>query len=85
MPCGRKPDDIFHNLDKWEQMKKGRMAFLLEQIEAEKELEVPTFLGRTAVRYGIREATTREYLRDWINAGCISVENNVIKFVKKLD
>jgi len=61
------------------------MAFLLDQIEAEKEIEVPTFLGRTAVRYGIRDTTTREYIRDWVNAGCIIVENNVIKFVKKLD
>lgn len=85
MPCGRKADNIFQNLDKWELMKQGRMAFLLDEIEAAKEMEVPRFLGYIAVKYGIREATGSEYLRDWVNAGCISVENNTIKFLKKLD
>jgi len=66
-------------------MKKGRMAFLLNEIEATKEIEIPKFLGSIAVKYGIREATGREYINDWLNAGCISVENNVITFVRKLD
>jgi hypothetical protein len=85
MPQNRKPDNMFPHLDKWEHMKRGRMAFLLEEIETAEEIEVSKFLGSIAVRYGIREATGREYIRDWINAGCISVENNVIKFLKKLD
>ena len=61
------------------------MAFLLEEIETAKEIDVPRFLGSIAVKYGIREATGREYIRDWVNAGCVSVESNVIKFVKKLE
>jgi hypothetical protein len=85
MPCGRKPNDIFPHIDKWEHMKRGRMAYLLDQIEAAKEIEVSKFLGSVAVKYGIREATGREYIRDWVNAGCISVENDKIKFVRKLD
>jgi hypothetical protein len=85
MPYGRKTDNIFQNLDKWEHMKQGRMAFLLDQIEAAGEIPVSEFLGYTAVKYGIREATGREYVRDWENAGCISVRNGVIKFVRKLD
>jgi hypothetical protein len=85
MPFGKKTDNIFQNLDKWEYMKQGRMAFLLDEIEAAKEIEVSKFLGVTAVKYGIREATGREYIRDWENAGCISVRNGVIKFVRKLD
>jgi hypothetical protein len=80
-----KSNDIFQHLDKWELMKQGRMASLLDEIEAAKEIEVNKFLGSIAVAHGIREATGREYIRDWVNAGCISVENNVIKFTKKLD
>jgi hypothetical protein len=85
MPCGRKPDNIFQDIDKWQRMKYGRMDFLLHEIETAKEIEVTKFLGRIAVKYGIREATGREYIRDWVNAGCISVENNKIKFLTKLD
>jgi|GEM_PF-3153503 len=85
MPCGRKPDNIFSNLDKWELMKKGRMDYLLDEIEAAKEIEVSKFLGLIAVKYGIREATGREYIRDWVNAECISLEKNTIKFLKRLD
>jgi hypothetical protein len=65
-------------------MKRGRMAYLLNEIEAVKEIEVNKFLGSIAVAHGIREATGREYIRDWVNAGCIAVENSTIKFVKKL-
>ena len=83
MPNDRKPNPIFDSLDKWEHMKQGRMAYLLNEIEAAKEIEVSKFLGSIAVCHGIREATGREYLRDWINYGCITVENNVIKFLRK--
>jgi hypothetical protein len=85
MPYVRKPNNIFDNLDKWEQMKQARMAFLLQEIEAAEEIEVPKFLGSIAVKYGIREATGREYIRDWVNAGCISIENNVISFVRRVE
>ena len=85
MPCGRKPDNIYPHIDNWERMKQGRMAFLLDEIEAAKKMEIRKFLGRTAVKYGIREATGREYIRDWVNAGCIAVENNTIRFLKKLN
>ena len=85
MPFERKPNDIFQNLDKWEKMKLGRMQSLLAQIEDMKKIEVCKFLGIIAVKYGIRETTGREYIRDWINAGCITVKDDVIYFVKKLD
>jgi hypothetical protein len=77
MPFGRKPDDIFQNLDKWEKMKLGRMKFLLDEIEVKKEIDAQSFLGYIVVKYGIREATGREYIRDWVNAGCIVVENDI--------
>lgn len=85
MPDDRKPDSIFNVIDIWQQKKYGRMAYLLNEIEAAKEIGVPKFLGSIAVKYGIREYTGREYLRDWVNAGCIAVDNNTIKFLKKLE
>lgn len=85
MVFGKKTDSIFQHIDKWEFMKQGRMASLLDEIEKAGEIEVNKFLGSIAVKYGIREATGREYIRDWVNAECITVENNVIKFTKKLD
>jgi NAD-dependent DNA ligase len=81
----RKHNEIYPHIDKWQHMKKGRMACLLDEIEAAKEMEMDRFLGSISVKHGIREDTGREYIRDWLNAGCISVEKNVIKFVRKLD
>jgi hypothetical protein len=72
-------------IDFWQMMKRDRMKFLLDEIQELGEVEVSKFLGLIAVKYGIRKATGEEYINDWINAGCITVVNNIIRFVKKLE
>lgn len=59
------------------------MRVLLEEIEKIKEISVAEFLSYIAVRYGIRRATGYEYLNDWVDGGYITIQDNVIKFVKK--
>jgi len=59
------------------------MKYLLEEIERKGEISVPKFLGTFAHKFGIRRVTVLEYLRDWIDAEYITIENNVIKFLKK--
>jgi hypothetical protein len=63
-------------------MKRGRMSALLEEIQNKKEMSVTEFLSYIAVKYGIRRATGQEYLRDWLDGGYITIERDVIRFVK---
>jgi hypothetical protein len=70
-------------LDRFQRMKHRRMKILLAMIERKGQMSITKFLGYVAVRYGIRRATAMEYLDDWSDVGCISVDNGIIKFVKK--
>jgi len=79
----KKCPSIYSNLDRFQKMKQIRMRVLLEEIEKIKEISVAEFLSYIAVRYGIRRATGYEYLNDWVDGGYITIQDNVIKFVKK--
>lgn len=59
------------------------MRILLDEIEKEGSVPIARFLSYVAVRYGIRRATAMEYLEDWSDGGYISLNNGIIKFVKK--
>jgi hypothetical protein len=74
---------MYPNLDRFQKMKLKRMSVLLQEIEKMSEIAVPDFLSYISVRYGIRRATGLEYLEDWSDGGYITINDNVIKFVKK--
>lgn len=80
-----KHKSILPHLDRLQEMKLGRMNFLLEEIEEKGSVPLKEFLGSIATSHGIRRTTGEEYLRDWIDAGCITVQKNTIHFVKKLE
>ena len=75
-------NSIYPHLDRFQFMTRGRMSALLEEIRSKKEMSVTKFLSYIAVKYGIRRATGQEYLRDWLDGGYITIEKDVIKFVK---
>jgi len=72
---------MYPHLDRFQIMKRERMRLLLEEIKEAGTIPVKKFLGSIAVHYGIRRATSWEYIRDYVDAGLITVENNVIKYV----
>ena len=59
------------------------MRALLEEIQKFGEISITEFLSYIAVRYGIRRATGFEYLDDWLDGGYITIQDNIIKFIKK--
>jgi hypothetical protein len=59
------------------------MRALLEEIEKLGQISVTEFLSYIAVRYGVRRKTGVEYLDDWVDGGYITIQDNIIKFVKK--
>jgi hypothetical protein len=59
------------------------MRALLEELQQFGEISVTEFLSYIAVRYGIRRATGFEYLDDWLDGGYITIQDNIIKFIKK--
>ncbi len=79
----RRLNPILPHLDKFQQMKQGRMKCLLQEIETLKEIHISKFLSYIAVRYGIRRDTGLEYIKDWCDGGYISVHNDIIKFIRK--
>ena len=74
---------MYPHLDRFQIMKLERMRVLLEEIKEAGTIPVTKFLGSIAVQYGIRRATAWEYIRDYVDAGHITVENNVIKYVEE--
>lgn len=76
---------MYPHLDRFQIMKKERMKNLLLELEEAKAIPVRRFLSMVAVNYGIRRTTALEYIRDWEDGGYISVEKNVIKFIKRPD
>lgn len=79
----KKPRTIFLHIDRFQQMKQERMRYLLEELEQNGETNLNEFLSHISIDYGIRRATGKEYLQDWIDAGCISIQGNKIKFLRK--
>jgi hypothetical protein len=80
--CGKCPS-IYSNLDIFQRKKQNRMRALLEEIEKLGQISLTEFLSYIAVRYGIRRTTGFEYLDDWVDGGYITIQDNIIKFVKK--
>lgn len=74
---------IYPNLDRFQRMKQGRMRALLEELAEIGEIPVARFLSYVSMRYGIRRTTAFEYLDDWLDGGCINIEDSIIRFVKK--
>ena len=74
---------MLHSLDIFQVKKRKRMMILLAEIEQMKRIPLKEFFSHVAVQYGIRRDTAVEYVEDWIDGGYISVENNVIHFIKK--
>jgi hypothetical protein len=79
----KKPRRIFLHLDRFQQMKQERMRCLLEELEQNGETNLNEFLSRISIDYGIRRNTGKEYIQDWLDAGCISIQGNKIKFLRK--
>lgn len=71
------------HLDRFQQMKRDRMRCLLEELERVKAMKIKDFLSHISINYGIRRATGEEYIRDWVDAGCVIVEGDTLKFVTK--
>jgi hypothetical protein len=85
MSEAKRPISILPVLDRFQIMKRGRMKFLLREIESAKEIGVSEWLSKIAVRYGIRRNTGIEYLNDWQDGGYITIENGVIKFLRNVE
>jgi uroporphyrinogen-III decarboxylase len=74
---------MYLSLDRFQRMKFRRMKILLKEIEEAGEIPVVKFLSYAANRWGIRRATSMEYLEDWCDGEYISIHNGIIKFEKK--
>lgn len=79
----RKPKSIDLVLDKFQIMKQRRMKYLLEKLEQKGQMKLREFLSSLAIHYGIRKSTGMEYIEAWVDGGYVSVEGDVIKFLKK--
>ena len=77
------PKSIDLVLDKFQIMKQKRMKYLLEQLEQKGKMKLNEFLSNIAVHYGIRKATGMEYIEAWMDGGYVTIEGDVIKYVRK--
>ena len=71
------------SLDPWQEKRRDRIAFIMELIESENEVDERRFLGFIATKYGIKRSTLKEYMNDLQDYGVIEVANGKIKWVKK--
>ena len=76
------PSGLAPHLDRFQRMKKGRMRILLSELKEAGTMPVTQYLGSVAVNHGIRRATAWEYIRDWVDAGYITVKDNTIYYQK---
>jgi hypothetical protein len=70
-------------LDKFQRDKRARMKYLFNELKEGKKVTTEEFLGSIAVHHGIRRTTGEEYLRDWMDSGYITIDNNKIRLVRK--
>lgn len=70
-------------LDLWQRMRKQRIAFIMEILSSQKEVEVDQFLGSISTEYGIRRQTLKEYLTDVQDYGLIEIGDGKIKWLEK--
>lgn len=70
-------------LDKFQKMKRQRMAYILEELERRGgEADLKGFMGSIALNYGIRLNTQWEYLQEMQFAGTIDVDDGKIRLCK---
>lgn len=58
------------------------MKILLLELRELGSIPLRQFLGSVAVAHGIRRATAWEYIRDWMDAGYITIQDNTIYYQK---
>jgi DNA-binding transcriptional regulator YhcF (GntR family) len=76
---------ILPYLDRFQIMKRGRLNYLLDELKVFEEIPVYRWLSHVAVTYGIRRTTAKEYLEDLVDGGYITIEREIIKFVKDIE
>jgi len=70
-------------LDLWQIKRRDRLAFIMEVLKSEKEVDVDQFLGSICTEYGIRRQTLKEYLKDFVDYGVIEISDGKIKWLGK--
>jgi len=70
-------------LDLWQIKRRGRLAFIMQELESKKEVDMDEFLGLMGIKYGIRRQTSKEYLKDWLDYGVIEISDGKIKWLGK--
>jgi len=70
-------------LDRWQLMRRERLAFIMEMLESLKEVDLDQFLGSIGTEYGIRRQTSKEYLKDLLDYGVIGISDGKIKWLGK--
>ena len=70
-------------LDLWQIKRRDRLAFIMEVLKSEKEVDVDQFLGLICTEYGIRRQTLKEYLKDFVDYGVIEISDGKIKWLGK--
>ena len=70
-------------LDLWQIKRRDRLAFIMQELESKKEVDMDEFLGLMGIKYGIRRQTSKEYLKDWLDYGVIEISDGKIKWLGK--
>jgi len=70
-------------LDLWQIKRRDRLAFIIQELESKKEVDMDEFLGLMGIKYGIRRQTSKEYLKDWLDYGVIEISDGKIKWLGK--
>lgn len=79
-----KPKNRIENfLDPWQIKRKQRIAFIVDLLSSQKEVDVDQFLGSISTEYGIRRLTLKEYLTDLQDYRVIEIGDGKIKWVGK--
>jgi len=70
-------------LDPWQIKRKQRIAFIMDLLRSQKEVDADQFLGSISTEYGIRRLTLKEYLTDLQDYGVIEISDGKIKWLEK--
>jgi len=79
----KKEIKIDPSLDPWQERRRDRIAFIMELLSSEKEVDVDQFFGFICTEYGIRRQTLKEYLTDLQDYGVIEIGDGKIKWLGK--
>jgi len=70
-------------LDPWQEKRRDRIAFIMDLLRSQKEVDADQFLGSISTEYGIRRLTLKEYLTDLQDYGVIEISDGKIKWLEK--